>query len=64
MWKIFSVPCGSALYKFHCIKEISIRTSCGIKVVLIRIKFRTDVLLVSREETFTPVEVNSSSIEK
>jgi hypothetical protein len=19
MWKIFSVPCGSALYKFHCI---------------------------------------------
>jgi hypothetical protein len=18
MWKIFSVPCGSALYKFHC----------------------------------------------
>jgi hypothetical protein len=20
MWKIFSVPCGSALYKFHCIK--------------------------------------------
>jgi hypothetical protein len=21
MWKIFSVPCGSALYKFYCIKE-------------------------------------------
>jgi hypothetical protein len=21
MWKIFSVPCGSALYKFHCIKK-------------------------------------------
>jgi hypothetical protein len=22
MWKIFSVPCGSALYKFHCITEL------------------------------------------
>jgi hypothetical protein len=21
MWKIFSVPCGSALYKFHCIDK-------------------------------------------
>jgi hypothetical protein len=21
MWKIFSVPCGSALYKFHCISN-------------------------------------------
>jgi hypothetical protein len=21
MWKIFSVPCGSALYKFHCIRR-------------------------------------------
>jgi hypothetical protein len=21
MWKIFSVPCGSALYKFHCISS-------------------------------------------
>jgi hypothetical protein len=24
MWKIFSVPCGSALYKFHCINETSV----------------------------------------
>jgi hypothetical protein len=24
MWKIFSVPCGSALYKFHCIFLYSI----------------------------------------
>jgi hypothetical protein len=22
MWKIFSVPCGSALYKFYCICDI------------------------------------------
>jgi hypothetical protein len=22
MWEIFSVPCGSALYKFHCIKTL------------------------------------------
>jgi hypothetical protein len=21
MWKIFSVPCGSALYKFHCTSD-------------------------------------------
>jgi hypothetical protein len=25
MWKIFSVPCGSALYKFHCIWNVSYR---------------------------------------
>jgi hypothetical protein len=24
MWKIFSVPCGSALYKFHCILKRSV----------------------------------------
>jgi hypothetical protein len=22
MWKIFSVPCGSALYTFHCINTL------------------------------------------
>jgi hypothetical protein len=22
MWKIFSVPCGSALYKFHCTRIV------------------------------------------
>jgi hypothetical protein len=22
MWKIFSVPCGSALYKFHCTNSV------------------------------------------
>jgi hypothetical protein len=24
MWKIFSVPCGSALYKFHCIYNVHV----------------------------------------
>jgi hypothetical protein len=33
MWKIFSVPCGSALYKFHCISMflLSVHGSVVVK---------------------------------
>jgi hypothetical protein len=30
MWKIFSVPCGSALYKFHCIYSSMFSLCCCV----------------------------------
>jgi hypothetical protein len=34
MWKIFSVPCGSALYKFHCTASLFFNQDrlCGVVV--------------------------------
>jgi hypothetical protein len=35
MWKIFSVPCGSALYKFHCIYVIVQFGVCRISTCIL-----------------------------
>jgi hypothetical protein len=41
MWKIFSVPCGSALYKFHCILLYYVEQHMSsIKFVLLHFKVR------------------------
>jgi hypothetical protein len=33
MWKIFSVPCGSALYKFHCICTLSEKPDLSLNLI-------------------------------
>jgi hypothetical protein len=33
MWKIFSVPCGSALYKFHCMR-FEVLTALDVKITV------------------------------
>jgi hypothetical protein len=46
MWKIFSVPCGSALYKFHCSTIITTTKTITTIAILITVTLLLLLLLL------------------
>jgi hypothetical protein len=51
MWKIFSVPYGSALYKFHCIKKNTETLTDASKEVSLEINvWKTKYVLLSHHQ--------------